>query len=264
MIVRRAASLIAVGLAFVAIGGLATDLPVVFQPLEWSAETGADLAVYVGELRRLEAILADGTYASQRIHAASGSNAWRAERFCPYVQGLLVSRGYEVLIVESDRTGGEPSAWLLVKIELPTGFAWAPVDPTPPPGERQDRLGRIALATGRTLDDPAFDLLYMTFDRTVELPPNRPPSVRLLGRPFPARATRKERFNPATATDPDGEIVLYVWEFGDGTVVRSTARSTWHRFTSAGEYTITVTVVDDRGATASASILLVVEHGCGC
>ena len=56
---------------------------------------------------------------------------------------------------------------------------------------------------------------------------------------------------PYTPTDPDGTIVEYRWDFdGDGTVDATTSsKSTSHTFDTAGTYTVTVTAVDDDGAT---------------
>ena len=56
--------------------------------------------------------------------------------------------------------------------------------------------------------------------------------------------------------DPDGEIVEWLWDFGDGTT--STEQNPSHRYAQPGHYTVTLTVTDDRGATATATEELVV------
>lgn len=58
-----------------------------------------------------------------------------------------------------------------------------------------------------------------------------------------------------TSVDPDGTIVSWLWDFGDGSPV-STAQHPTHRWDTAGSYSVTLTVVDDRGATGSATSLL--------
>ena len=55
-------------------------------------------------------------------------------------------------------------------------------------------------------------------------------------------------FNGAGSTDPDGSIVSYAWDFGDGgTGTGVTAQRT---YAAGGSYTVRLTVTDDRGATA--------------
>lgn len=58
--------------------------------------------------------------------------------------------------------------------------------------------------------------------------------------------------------DPDGAIVSYVWDFGDGEA--GTGESTSHVYAADGTYTITLTVTDDLGeigmATAQVTIPL--------
>jgi len=49
--------------------------------------------------------------------------------------------------------------------------------------------------------------------------------------------------------DNDGTIVSWQWDFGDGTV--STSQRPWHRYARYGDYTVTLTVTDDAGASVS-------------
>ena len=54
----------------------------------------------------------------------------------------------------------------------------------------------------------------------------------------------------AGSTDPDGAIVAYEWDFGDGSPVASGAAGSY-TYAKAGTYTVKLTVTDDQGATAS-------------
>lgn len=56
--------------------------------------------------------------------------------------------------------------------------------------------------------------------------------------------------------DPDGSIVSYFWDFQDGTY--SSERYTTHLYNLPGNYTVTLTVTDDIGATDQDSVNLTV------
>ena len=55
-------------------------------------------------------------------------------------------------------------------------------------------------------------------------------------------------FDASTASDSDGTIASYLWDFGDGTPDASGVMVS-HTYTSPGDYTVTLTVTDDRGDT---------------
>lgn len=50
-------------------------------------------------------------------------------------------------------------------------------------------------------------------------------------------------FNASQSHDPDGKIVSYTWDFGDGATGKGAVVS--HRYTRSGAFTIRLTVVDD-------------------
>src|SRR5207245_357144 len=52
--------------------------------------------------------------------------------------------------------------------------------------------------------------------------------------------------------DPDGTIASYNWTFGDGTPA-STLQNPSHTYAAGGTYTVTLTVIDNQGATGSTS-----------
>lgn len=68
---------------------------------------------------------------------------------------------------------------------------------------------------------------------------------------FPSSVMSRETviFNASGSSDRDGRIVSHHWEFGDGTAATGVTAS--HSYAEPGLYTITLTVTDDEGATAS-------------
>lgn len=55
----------------------------------------------------------------------------------------------------------------------------------------------------------------------------------------------------SSSTDPDGAVAAWRWDLGDGT--QQEGRTVSHTYASSGSYTVTLTVTDDDGATASVS-----------
>ena len=56
--------------------------------------------------------------------------------------------------------------------------------------------------------------------------------------------------NGSGSSDPDGTIASYAWEWGDGTA-HSTGVTASHVYAAAGDYEVTLTVVDDQDASHS-------------
>ena len=52
----------------------------------------------------------------------------------------------------------------------------------------------------------------------------------------------------STSSDPDGTIASYSWTFGDGGT--SIAQNPSHNYTSAGSYTVSLRVTDNKGPRA--------------
>src|SRR5262249_47674817 len=77
--------------------------------------------------------------------------------------------------------------------------------------------------------------------------PNRAPRADFRADPTTGDAPLVVSFSNRS-TDPDGDLLTAHWDFGDG--FRSSEASPRHTYTSAGEYTVTLTVTDARGLSS--------------
>ncbi|MBU4590578.1 MAG: PKD domain-containing protein, partial [Candidatus Omnitrophica bacterium] len=87
--------------------------------------------------------------------------------------------------------------------------------------------------------------------------PNQSPTASISAEPLSGKTPLTVHFSNAGSTDPDGEIVSYAWEFGDGNA--STEENPAHTYESVATYTVTLTVTDNKGGSDTASIEVTVN-----
>jgi DNA-binding beta-propeller fold protein YncE len=68
---------------------------------------------------------------------------------------------------------------------------------------------------------------------------------------IPGTAGAPTQFDASAAVDPDGSIVRYDWDFGDGTVLLDGGPTPSHVYTVPGSYTATLVVTDNEGASTT-------------
>ncbi len=100
-----------------------------------------------------------------------------------------------------------------------------------------------------TDDDGAVGTTSETI--TVNKPDNVPPTASFTVTPQSGEAPLDVTFDASASTDPDGDIVSYAWDFGDGQ--SGDGSGPLHTYAEPGTYTATLTVADDEGATAVAT-----------
>ena len=87
---------------------------------------------------------------------------------------------------------------------------------------------------------------------------NTPPTADANG-PYSAFVGDEITFDGSGSTDSDGAIVTYDWDFGDGSAELNAGSAPMHTYSTAGQYTVTLTVTDDDGesdrATAAVDIV---------
>ncbi|MBE0512839.1 PKD domain-containing protein [Candidatus Bathyarchaeota archaeon] len=91
-----------------------------------------------------------------------------------------------------------------------------------------------------------------TYDYTVKAPPNLPPVANFSESAETVSTGEVIHFNASDSYDPDGHIESYFWDFGDGTNITVTSAFVDHVYADDGVYTVTLTVTDNDGSTATA------------
>ncbi|GAG58968.1 unnamed protein product, partial [marine sediment metagenome] len=90
----------------------------------------------------------------------------------------------------------------------------------------------------------ATDTLTVTVNDINEIPTASP------GGPYTATVEEELTFDGSASSDSDGDIIEYIWDFGDDSTGSEVAPI--HTYAEAGTYTVTLTVVDDSGTSSDA------------
>ncbi|MCR2814205.1 MULTISPECIES: PKD domain-containing protein, partial [Microbacterium] len=125
-------------------------------------------------------------------------------------------------------------------------YTWDFGDGTTATGPTATHLYASAGGKGITLTVTDDDGATHSVTQVVELvAPNQAPTAS-----FTLRKEGQDiSVDAAASSDPDGTIVSYAWNFGDGST--GTGATATHRYGVPGPYTVTLTVTDNRGATAT-------------
>ncbi len=80
-------------------------------------------------------------------------------------------------------------------------------------------------------------------------PVNKPPTANFNFSPTSGWAPQEVEFDGSASSDPDGAVVDWSWQFGDGG--EGSGAHLFHNYLHQGTYTIRLTVTDNSGASAS-------------
>ena len=131
------------------------------------------------------------------------------------------------------------------------------------PDESAQRFARSPRLRGATLAGIAAAVAMLALAACSEPssggPGNLSPAATFSASTIQGPAPLTVEFDASGSTDPDGAIVAFTWEFGDGAT--GVGATTSHTFVDAGVYTTRLTVRDDRGATAVAQRVITVTGG---
>jgi len=238
------------------------------SPLDGLGLTGAESALLNQLVLRLETLLADGTLGSLKTRNATG---WASAAFAAFTAGSLTERGYRVRLASGPEGPDGPHTWVVAGLLVGDRTVWIPIEPSPAFGALQRNLGRIAWESpsSRTRFDPAYTepVALMT------LPDNAPPVARLQFDEPRYEIGDVVRASASGSFDRDNGIVVYRWCLDDEPCTSSSYWKLTIKKQDAGEYVLTLTVIDAGGRSATASARFVVADpqgnewrsaGCGC
>jgi len=97
-----------------------------------------------------------------------------------------------------------------------------------------------------------------TISGTVQASASQPPTAALSASPTSGVVPLNVSFSGAGSSDPDGTIVSYSWNFGDG-AAQTGGSTAQHAYNTAGTYNATLTVTDNAGLTATRSVTIVAQ-----
>ena len=215
----------------------------------------------VEECQRLREVLADYLTAPGHIPQ------WGDYEYSRYVAGRLSQLGYISFLA---RAGDE--WWVVVRLSHGDDTYYVPVLPgiaSEKSGQsRGFILGSIAGSVG--IESLWLNSAFLAWEELLELPPNTPPVALIRGPRRNYKVDEVVMLSGGASFDPDGVIVRYIWDFGDGKHGWGVNMS--HKYEKAGIYEVTLRVIDEGGIEARAKRTVVIlpegekptRGGCRC
>jgi len=144
-----------------------------------------------------------------------------------------------------------PSGWTAsldkTSVVLNAGESTEVILNVTPPKNAKDGDYALIDVIGKSKGNPSKSDVVTT--NTTVMKENQPPIASFTYSPQHPKVNENITFNASSSYDPDGTIVKYEWDFGDGS--KAEGKVVTHSYSKAGDYTVTLTVTDDEGATNS-------------
>ena len=223
-----------------------------YHPLRWSASgVPEDIGLPPGTVDGRGMDINDaGAVAGH----AYGSGAWSGFVWDPVTQtfSVLPSLGGSNTYVYGMNNAGK----VVGSSQLPDGswhgFAWDPatgvaLDLGTLPGDAQSEARSINdrdQVVGKSYGSGNEHAVLWTVTFT---PPNAAPTADP-GGPYTGDEGTLIAFSGTGSSDPDGDVLTYSWDFGDGSVASDVEPS--HTYADNGTYVVTLTVTDSNGAAS--------------
>jgi DNA-binding beta-propeller fold protein YncE len=113
-----------------------------------------------------------------------------------------------------------------------------------------DNLSAYSIGSGGSLSPvPGSPFATGAGPLQIVVTPDQGPLAAYSATPTPAG--NASLLDASASSDPDGTVASYHWDFGDGQTQVAAAATIGHVYTSPGNYTVTLTVVDDAGCSTA-------------
>lgn len=86
------------------------------------------------------------------------------------------------------------------------------------------------------------------------------PPIANPGGPYYKKVNQTVIFDASGSRDPDGYIVEYSWNFGDGITQKTTNITVTHKYSKSDSYIVSLTVTDNKGATNTTTTIVYISE----
>ena len=100
------------------------------------------------------------------------------------------------------------------------------------------------------------DTTRATINKTINVTEEKKPPIPIIEAPNITTTNQTITINGSKSIDPDGQIINYTWNLGDGNI--SYGKTINHTYTKPGIYNITLTVTDNQGINISTTKTIIV------
>ncbi|NRA72266.1 MAG: PKD domain-containing protein [Gammaproteobacteria bacterium] len=226
---------------FVAILGPKTDKSYHAAVHAFTAYDNATLQVLAVDDPLLEA-------GQRRFHVIKQAGLWSPKDDAPKrYQFSIPDNAEKVVVVLAGAYGGDPDMYVSRNKPVDTTTADCKPFSAAKLAEycqfNQGGVFNIMIDPFAEYWDAELHVYYETRDQN-----NQPPFANIAAS-YQGIINHQLHFNSGAAVDVDGEITQYHWDFGDG--YTSDETNAVHQYQDLGEYSVTLTVTDNDGATSS-------------